>query len=174
MSIPPILLLTELPPPGDPQFYLDAATASVRSFCGWHVTPEITSALVLDGSGGNVLQLPSKRVVSIESVEIDGEPVEFDWSADGLLRRKDGRRWPASYGSVTVSLTHGFTDAADIAGIIVGIASRAGINPSGNVVNQRAGTQSFTLATSGGASASIPLLATEKELLEPYRLNWGP
>lgn len=174
MSIPPILLLTDVPAPGDPQFYLDAATASVRSFCGWHVTPVISESLVLDGSGDDVLQLPSRHVTSVESVTDDGVLVDVDWSADGLLRRKDGRCWTRRYGAVSVDLTHGHTDAADIAGVIVGIASRAATNPSGNVVNQRAGTQSFTLATVGGASASIPLLATEKELLEPYRLNWGP
>lgn len=174
MSIPPILTLTNLPAPGDPQFYLDAATAAVRSYCGWHVLPVVTEALTLDGTGGQVLQLPSKKVVSVTEVTNDGQSVEADWSEAGLLRRKDGGVWSARYGGVTLTIEHGHEAAAEVAGVVAGIASRAAMNPGGNVVNQRAGSQSFTLATAGGSVASIPLLATEKELLEPYRLNWGP
>lgn len=172
MPLPPIL--TSKPVPTDDQFWINAATSAVRRYCGWHVTPEHEETLVLDGSGGPVIQLPSKHVVDVTAVLVAGSPVEADWSEVGLLSRKDGGCWPAKYRSVSVTLKHGFEDAGELGALIAGIAARASLNPSGNVVSQRAGTQSVTYAASGGSVASIPLLQTEKDMLEPYRLNWGP
>lgn len=172
MSLPPIL--TSKPAPTDDQFWIDAATSAVRRYCGWHVTPEHTETLIVDGNGGEVLQIKSKHIVSVSAVLVDGSPAEADWSEAGLLSRKDGGCWPKKYRSVSVELTHGYEDAGELGALIAGIASRAAMNPSGNVVSQRAGTQSVTYAAAGGSVASIPLLATEMALLEPYRLNWGP
>lgn len=172
MSLPPIL--TTKPVPTDDQFWIDAATSAVRRYCGWHVTPEHSETLIIDGSGGSVLQIKSKHVVSVEEVLVGGSPVEVDWSEAGLLSRKDGSCWPTNYRSVSVTLTHGFESAGELGALIAGIASRAALNPSGNVVSQRAGTQSVTYASSGGSVGSIPLLATEMALLDTYKLNWGP
>ncbi|MFJ5106772.1 MULTISPECIES: hypothetical protein [unclassified Glutamicibacter] len=172
MSLPPIL--TNKPLPTDDQFWIDAATSAVRRYCGWHVTPVHSETLIVDGNGGEVLQLKSKHVVSVETVLVDGSPVDTDWSEAGLLARSDGGCWPAKYRSISVTLTHGYESAGELGALIAGIASRAAMNPSGNVVSQRAGTQSVTYAASGGAVASIPLLATEMALLDTYKLNWGP
>lgn len=172
MSLPPIL--TTKPVPTDDQFWIDAATSAVRRYCGWHVTPEHTETLIVDGNGGEVVQVKSKHIVAIDTVLVDGSPVDVEWSEAGLLKRKDGGCWPDKYRSISVTLTHGYESAGELGALIAGIASRAAMNPSGNVVSQRAGTQSVTYAASGGAVASIPLLATEMALLDPYRLNWGP
>lgn len=172
MSLPPILPNNQ--PVINESFWIQAATDTVRRYCGWHVTPEHSETLVLDGPGSDVVQLPSKHVVSVDEVLVDGNAVEVDWSKAGLLTRKDGGCWPSRFGSISVTLTHGFAMAGDIQGIVTGIAQRAAMNPGGVVVNQRAGTQSVTFASSGGAVGSVPLLATEMTALESYRLNWGP
>lgn len=172
MALPPIL--SSSPAPTDAEFWIQAATDSVRKYCGWHVTPEHFETLVLDGSGAHVLQLPSKRVVSVDAVLVNDAPVEVEWSQAGLLTRKDGACWPTRFRSVSVNLMHGHDMAGDIQGIVAGIAQRGAMNPSGIVVSQRAGTQSATFASSGGAVGSIPLLATERAALDGYRLNWGP
>lgn len=172
MSLPPILPNNQ--PVINEAFWIQAATDAVRRYCEWHVTPEHSETLVLDGSGSHVAQLKSKHVVAVEEVLLDGSPVDVDWSEAGLLTRKDGGCWPSRFRSISVTLTHGFKMAGDIQGIVTGIAQRAAMNPGGVVVNQRAGTQSVTFASSGGAVGSVPLLATEMAALDSYRLNWGP
>lgn len=150
-----------------------AATQAIRDYCGWHVAPVITDTLILDGTGTDTVLLPSRRVVAVDSVKLDGillEATAFEWSADGLLRRKHGS-WPESYRSLEVTLQHGFEDMTALADIGASIMARIKIDPTGALANQRAGTQSvgFVAGAAGGG-----LMTSEKERLAPYRLTWGP
>lgn len=150
-----------------------AATQAIRDYCGWHVAPVITATLTLDGTGTDTLLLPSRRVVTVDSVKLDGTALEattYEWSADGLLRRKHGC-WPDTYRSLEVTLSHGFADMSALADVAASIMARVKIDPTGALANQRAGTQSvgFVAGASGGG-----LMASEKARLEPYRLTWGP
>ncbi|ALE05513.1 hypothetical protein AL755_08520 [Arthrobacter sp. ERGS1:01] len=147
----------------------------MRRYCGWHITPEIEETIILDGRGGEDVLIPTTNLVALIACTSDGQDVlaDVDPSTKGILSRRTGH-WSLRNSGISITIKHGYESAPDVAGLIASIASRAVMNPGGNIVNQRAGTQSLTLATSGGASASIPLMATEKELLEPYRLNWGP
>jgi hypothetical protein len=52
-----------------------ATVAEVRAFCGWHIAPEVTETLTLDGPGGYVLVLPTLHLVDLVSVTNDGTAV---------------------------------------------------------------------------------------------------
>lgn len=152
---------------------VEAATQAIRDYCGWHVAPAIDATITLDGTGTDTVLLPSRRVLSVASVTVDGTALDataFEWSADGILRRRD-RCWPDRYRAVTVDLRHGFESMAVLADIVASIAARVKIDPTGALANQRAGTQSvgFMAGASGGG-----LMQSEKDRLEPYRLTWGP
>lgn len=172
MSLPPILSTS--PTPQDGAFWIQAATDAIRAYCGWHVAPSVTEQLTVDGSGTHALQIKSKHVTAVTAVTVDGVVIEADWSEAGVLTRRDGCNWPKRFRSVTVDLTHGYDTNGDLQAIIAGIAQRSAMNPTGIVVNQRAGTQGVGFATAGGAVGSAPLMQHEKDALAPYRLNWGP
>lgn len=155
----------------------DAATQAIRDYCGWHVAPVIDATLTLDGTGTDTVLLPSRRVVDVTDVKIGDtslDPSRFEWSADGLLRRRHGC-WPDRYRILTVELKHGFDDSGALATVVESIVARIRMDPSGMLASQSAGTQRVTFggrqATGGGG---VGLLGTEKELLAPHKLTWGP
>jgi len=91
----------------------------------------------------------------------------------GILTLASG--WSCEVGSITVDLTHGYgiTEVADVAALIVTLTKRAA--SSGLIVQQSIGPASMRAATGrDGGALSLPLLASEKETLAPYKLNWGP
>lgn len=173
MSIPAIVELSNGSLPKGPQFWLDAATAEVRKYCEWHITPVITQELVLDGPGGKDLFIPSGRLVSLTACTNDGVDVlaDVDPSAKGILTLRSGR-WSTRNGSIRITLTHGFEEAQDVAGVIAAVAGRSASSP-GNVVRQNAGPMGVSYGTVDGAPVSLPLLKSEKETLAPYKLVWG-
>lgn len=151
------------------------ATQMIRDYCGWHVAPLLEDEVTIDGTGADVVLLPSRRVHKVTSVTVHGEELsddEYEWSAIGALRRKGGR-WPDAYRSIKVTFEHGLQDMAVLAGVVDSITARVRMDPTGMVTSQRAGTQSVSF---GGrqSSGGHGLLASEKESLAPYKLNWGP
>lgn len=152
----------------------EAAEQAIRDYCGWHVTPAVEETLVVDGNGQKKILLPSRKINDVLTVEVDGEPVEVRWSADGWITRVDGR-FPDRERAITVTINHGLEHGSAVIDQVIGnIVSRARMSPAGNIVSQRAGTQSVTFASSGGEVTGYGLLQSEKDLLAPYKLNWGP
>lgn len=155
----------------------DAATRAIRDYCGWHVAPILEETLTLDGTGTDTVLLPSRRVVAISDVKVGDtslDPSTYEWSLDGLLRCRRGC-WPDRYRILTVELEHGFSDDSVLSTVVASIVARIRMDPSGMLASQSAGTQRVSfggrLASGGGG---VGLLGTEKELLAPYKLNWGP
>lgn len=151
----------------------ESATQAIRDYCGWHVAPVIEATLTLDGTGTDTVLLPSRRVVEVDSVTVNGTQLgvdDYEWSTDGLLRRR-GRPWPDRYRAITVELKHGFESMAVLADIVASITARVRMDPTGALANQRAGTQyvGFTPGSAGGG-----LMQSEKARLAPYKLTWGP
>ncbi|VXB24992.1 Gp8 [Arthrobacter sp. 9V] len=173
MATPPILTLQNGVLPTNPQFWLDAATAEVRKFCGWHILPEVTEELVLDGDGGTDLLAPTGHIIDVTACTNDGADVlpALDWSAAGLLTLSCGR-WTRKNRGVRITLTHGFTEAPDVAGVVATVAGRAA-QQIGPVVRQNAGPMGVSYGTVNGAPISLPLLQSEKDILTPYKLVWG-
>lgn len=153
------------------RMFLAAATAAVRNYCEWHIFPVREEEFILDGPGGDLLILPTGRLVSIESLTENGTAltpdVDFEWSSIGRLRK---RRWTDRYRSIKVTAHHGHDSADDLLTTIYSVAARAGSSPQGAVVDS-AGPFSFSAAQlSSGSGGGLGLFAHEKEILDRYAL----
>ncbi len=159
-----------------PDFWLRSAQAVVRRFCGWHIAPNITETLHLDGHGGRGLELPTTHMTGLGAVSADGVDVSGDvaWSHTGVLWLKRGL-WPDLPGAVEVEFSHGFApdEVPDVQAVIATLAKRAAATP-GNVSSQSVNGASVSFLAASGAPLSVPLLALEKETLAPYRFGWLP
>jgi len=160
--------------PTDPrvQPLLDGATAGIRRYCGWHVAPKVTETLRFDGPGGNLLLLPSLRVVAVSSVTVRGVELDedaFEWSEKGMLRRLGGC-WPTRFRSVEVTLEHGFETAPDLVQIVQQVVANAISSPMG-ATREQAGQISISWATTApGVSGGMSLLDRDLAILDMYRL----
>jgi len=159
----------------DAAFWMNAAHAAVRRFCGWHVAPVVTTTMWLDGSGQRAMLAPSGHIVDVLGLTVDGvelTPEQYDWSPAGVIELRCGRFTNRLRG-VKLHLTHGYTadDVPDVAALIVSLAKRGASTP-GAVARQSVNGASVDYLTGGGAPLSIPLLGAEKDLLAPYRLTW--
>ena len=105
----------------DGEDVLAAAQSAARLYCGWHVCPVVTAVVVqVDDVAANLLALPTLRLVELVSVTELGDPVDLaglHWAIPTDLKprravvSKARGCWPATYGAVTVTMTHGFTEA---------------------------------------------------------------
>ncbi len=93
---------------------VDAAVGGLRGDVGWHIAPEVTETITVDGSPDQTLILPTLKIATITAIrDVTGTtPVAVTgWrmaSTAGLLWREDG--WPCGFAAVEVDLTHGFAD----------------------------------------------------------------
>ncbi|MFC5930928.1 hypothetical protein [Cryobacterium melibiosiphilum] len=168
MSIPNIVDVLNV----DRQFWLDAANQTVRSYCGWHISPVIVQEFEMDGDGSKTLMLPTMKLGQVIACTSDGVDVLslIRKSNKGMLELSRGR-WSCELGGIVLTVSHGYEIVpADVAGIIAGLASRAGSSPAG-IVSQTVGPASVRYGTVGGVAAGIPLLQSEKDSLDPYRVR---
>ena len=149
----------------------DVARSAARRLCGWHVTPvREDHVLTLDGPGSPLLVLPTLRLVELTSVVENG--VEFDvttdlhWSQRGLVRKRSGARWSGDYGSIVVTMTHGFDDAHDFDSAVASFAERS----AGELPRVVGPFQWDSAAMADGSAFSV----VERALLEQYRLEPAP
>lgn len=181
------------PPPQAPGT-LDQAMASIRAYCGWHIAPSRTEVLTLDGSGANVLVLPSLYVTDVIYVNENGTeladgsdeayPAEYTWSRAGFIKRGQFCGWPG-YGylgpwwtdalrGITVKLQHGYDDwPVELAGIIQSVATRLVDNPQG-LKQQTVGPFSEQYGDAAGGSAGTAFLAGDEAVLARYKLPPRP
>ncbi len=97
---------------------LDAVLAAARRHCGWHVSPARTEEITLDGPGGCILDIPTRRLTDVDGVTESGTDLDVDtlnWSTDGphgaRITKASGARWTDQYRAIVVDITHGFTEA---------------------------------------------------------------
>lgn len=146
---------------------IEGATDGIRLACGWHVTPVITETLTLDGTGGQVMQLPSGLVRDVKEVKVDGVAVDVDWSADGMIEIRQGR-FPARFRSVQVTLTHGYPAAPVVAAVLIQAVLGAAASPMG-ATREQAGQVAVSWARQG-----LTLSLDDMALLRPYTLqSWA-
>jgi hypothetical protein len=96
--------------------WLSSATQAARRFCGWYVCPVVTNAaIVVDGPGGLVLSLPTLNLLTLSAVSELGvvlDVTKLDVSKPmGTVRKHPCRCWTDRYGAISVTMTHGFTEA---------------------------------------------------------------
>lgn len=162
---------------GDPATLVRQAQGAIRRYCGWHVAPEVSETLVLNGNGSQSLWLPSLYVTDIASITDCGDVVDvddYDWSVNGFVQRRYGC-WTFRARQIEVELTHGYDDIPDeLIGAAMSIAARAASSPSG-AVQETTGPFSVRYATTAeGASGGVALLQHEKAILDRFKLPPRP
>lgn len=144
---------------------LAAAISEVRGYCGWHIAPQRTETLTLDGSGLSALLLPTMQVADVAQVIETGStlaPGTFEWSAKGMLRKRSG--WTDRWRGIEVTLTHGYAEApAEIKRLILA-AAVAQIDGGAGGTAEKVGPFEFSAAQ---------LLPHQLAILNRYRLGWG-
>lgn len=146
---------------------IEGATQAIRLMCGWHITPVITETMVLDGTGGPVMQVPSGRILKVDRVRVEGAPREFDWSQAGMIELRDGC-FPSRFRSVEVTLTHGHAYAPDVAAIVTQAILGAAASPMG-ATREQAGQVAISWSRTG-----LALTMEDRAMLAPYILqNWA-
>lgn len=150
---------------------LAAGLATVRQFCGWHVTPVKTGHEVeLDGPGGRLLALPTLRLITLTEVTEDGRPVDVSSlyvSKRGLVRKKSGGFWSPHYGAITVTMDHGIEDADAFNAAVLSFIDRMSKAPTGG---DPVAVGPFRWAEQKTVSRTA-FSATELAILEQYRLE---
>lgn len=108
---------------------LARAYAAVRNYCGWHVSPSRAADVkILDGPGGRLLSLPTLQLTALTAVLEDGVTLnvaDLRWGANGLVRKKSGACWSRYYGSIVVTMTHGYDIAPDFNQAVLEAVDRA-------------------------------------------------
>lgn len=160
------------------QSALDAATAAVRNYCGWHVGPSAKCSLsarahelrMIYSGPDTIIQLPAMFVSAVTKVKVgDYEITDYSFEPNGLLRIYDTMIGPRKT-VITVEYTAGL-DADDVKSLI---ANRAvhGLAQSYGVQSEAAGGVSVSYAASWLNSAGASALPDDnRSVLEPYRLQ---
>lgn len=152
---------------GDADELLDHATAAVRDYCGWHVTPSITETVTVNAVG-QTLFLPSLNVTAVTAVVVNGVTVDatsYEWAAAGMVWSPTwwGFRSPQRFRNATVTFTHGFASAPAVASVVLARASRFQNNDR-NATRLQAGPFGESYESGGGFTAD------ERAILDRFRL----
>ena len=161
---------------GDPTLLLAAAEAAVRAYCGWHIAPVRTDTVTVDGSGAQVLPLPTMALRNVESVDENGQPVtlaDMQWSASGFLHRPVG--WTSNLRGVEVTFSHGYDDVPlEVQAVVLSVAARAAASPDG-ITRTQVGSVSVSFSQSAtNVAGGVALLDHERDVLDRYRLSGTP
>lgn len=162
---------------GDATLAVDAAMAAVRNYCGWHIAPVQSDTAVLHCADRKTLYLPTRKLVSVQSVTQGGTAVDvasMTVETSGRLRRLPGYRYSWLDQLITVAFTHGYDQLPpEVQQVVLACAQRTVDNP-GSRPRDQVGAVSATYSQTGFNQApSLALLPAEKALLGPYRLLPG-
>lgn len=152
------------------QAMLDAVSASVRGYCGWHLSPSLSCSWRGDAPSG-ICQLPAMGVTSVTSVKVAGttlDPSEYEWSSSGLVRL---RGCAPAWGSVVVEFVAGYDDSADLGAVVAQMAANA-LAASPGVREEHAGQVGISYnQTASGVSGGVALLDRDRMLLDRWRVR---
>lgn len=141
----------------------DRACDAVRAYCGWHIAPSVEEDVVLDGSGTQVVMLPTLRLTALTDVTDDTTAVDSpEWSSAGMVRKSTYGYWSWKFHSFTATMTHGYDECpGELLGIIAEAASRgvAGV----------AATQVGQVRIESG-SGSTGFMMDQQAILDRYRI----
>lgn len=159
------------------QHALAAVTRQIRNHCGWHVGPERTETITVDGPGGFVLALPTLHLTAIEKIADAGTEVDDpEWSSTGDVRKPNGRPWSERYRGITATITHGYDYAPEVAAIVLELVAQAVNTPAGtSAVGERMGPFQFdAAATAAGTRMAVggaTFLQSQLAVLDHYRIH---
>jgi hypothetical protein len=104
---------------GDDDQDLDAAMGAVRAYCGWHIAPEITETVVVDGNPRGEILFQTMHLTAVEDLAIDGSVLDAEdylVKEAGFVVLNNGWSWypwSSTYpytNAVTATITHGYAD----------------------------------------------------------------
>lgn len=162
----------DVPPAGVDESHWAAACSAIRRYCGWHIAPEVTATLTLDGPGGSLLRLPSMHVTDVLSVTNDGDAVtDPEWSANGLIRGC----WTSKFRGVVVTFTHGYEVCpSEIYAVAAQMSQQASALSESVPANQlTAGPFTYQMPSSVLAGA-VGLSGQHRGVLDRYKLAPSP
>lgn len=94
---------------------LARALAGARRYCGWIVTPPAEAVdMVLDGPGTRQLFLRTMNLTALTACVEDLVPLDVTglaWSRQGIVEKRDRRRWSCNLGALRLTVDHGYTEA---------------------------------------------------------------
>lgn len=172
---------------------IPSATASIRNYCGWHVSPNLTCGMLYrvndlrDFFVGHdlLIQLPSTHVTSVKKIVLDavlnadtneyeGETTtDFDIDmGSGLLRVYDvGHRDRRSKIFVKYDAGYSGDEISAIKDLTADLVSHSVANPYG-VNSETAGGVSISYSSTwAGRSNSTALANDVREALETYKVR---
>lgn len=141
---------------------LMAAGQSVRSYCGWHIAPEVTETVTVEGSGVALL-LPTLRLTGVMSIVRDDVTIDLTnvkWKPNGIVTG-----YAFGGGDYEVTFTHGYDETPeDVAQVVADIAS-----------DSIDGLRRVKSWTKGPFSTSYDTAADpDRAVLDRYRLTARP
>lgn len=141
---------------------LDAASGQVTDLCGWHIAPQQTDTVTVDGSGSPIQALPTLHLVDLVSVTEDGAAVDLtdaQWSAAGYMWRSTP--WTRKLRGVVAEIEHGFAETPPAAVAIVCAAAARGLTVVPGVARESSGGESVSYVPGEG----VPLTEQEERIL---------
>jgi hypothetical protein len=151
---------------------LNAASRRFRGAVRHPVSLVSGDAFTLDGNGAESVLLPAAPVLAVTSVTLDGtalvEGADFDWSADGFLRRLNGC-WPDRLRCIRGVYDHGHDPIPEDIQEVVIDQARAMFRIDPGVQTKTVGGQSVTF----GVQAAIGVTSQWTAAVERYQLNRG-
>lgn len=160
---------------------IKAASAKIRSFCGWHIYPSAACELVTTFFDKRItrmpygfsIQLPSSFVSAITSIKVGGvTQTEFALESNGFLRVFCPSAYIEPFTELEVTYQAGLPNAL-MDGIkqIAAHRTTIALSSSNGVQSESTGGVSVTYAASWtNTSGTAGLSDAEKELLAPNRI----
>jgi hypothetical protein len=167
----------------DEDFYLGAATWTVRQYCGWHIAPskEETGARrwfrkpgYWPTAGDGLIMLRSIYVTAVDQVTIDGKTLTADtdyfWDAPNAWIQLRPMTWPRKDFAL-IDFTHGYNACPpDMEVVIYEMVERAMELPASNATN----FQTLQYGMQLNNAIGITLTDEQKTRISRYRLtNFG-
>lgn len=156
---------------GDPEYYLSAASAYVRSYCGWQIAPPASVVGVKRriGSYGKIilatLHLTAVDKLVVDDVEVD--PADYHWWPNGVVELKNRYRRD---GFCFIDYTHGYAEVPDAVKSVVIELSNTAQSLGGGTGVKGVTTPGYSITY---GESGLDLNPAQRDALAPYRLVLG-
>lgn len=152
----------------------DPARIAAQRYCGWHVSPEEITTVTVDGPGGLLLALPTLKLANILQLTEDGAEIGvtgLEWSASGLVRKKNRASWTSALGGITVMMQHGYDEADDFerAVTMIDATMNSAVRDDPALTNKKIDDVEY-----GWSVALLTGLGPAAALLDKFRLPGAP
>ena len=160
------------------QSILNATTASIRSWCGWHLAGNVECSVVYSFDDLHItrtnrcimIQLPSRCVTAIIKILVNNEEVEpyYFVKTNGILKIYD---YCMFFKTIEIHFMSGIQNDAGLKSLVANRASNV-LSGVYGVSSESAGGVSIHYTDSFVAgSSSTTLVTADKEYLTPYRIE---